>query len=98
VTCTRQAGPDHNEQEKLFIMAEKQTTNQTPTSQTMALAQRLVDHAENIRNPAASKAMGKDMQTVARLIRKWWVGIHEAITRTGDEDLRAHLTNLVEGE
>lgn len=43
------------------------------------------------------KAAAKDMVAAARLIRRWRVGIQEAIQRTEDGVLRAHLTKLMEG-
>lgn len=77
-------------------MAEKHSTNQTRTSQTPGLAERLVEHAGNVRNPTA-KAMAEDMREAARIMRNFWVGIHEAIESTKDDDTRARLTKLVEG-
>jgi hypothetical protein len=76
-------------------MADRNSTELSPAQQ-MELAERLVRHAENIRNPAA-KAMKEDLQSAARLIRKWRVGIQEAIQHCHEEATRARLQKLAEG-
>jgi hypothetical protein len=77
-------------------MATRNTTEPPSPAQTMELAERLCRHADNIRNPAA-KAMGDDMRAAARALRKWRVGIQEAVQHCHDEPTRARLTKLVEG-
>jgi hypothetical protein len=62
-----------------------------------ALAERLVGHADTIRNPAAAKVMGEDMREAARVISTWRAGLEEIIRSTGDDTLRARLTKLLEG-
>ena len=64
------ADPDQATLRRGGLLASKHTTGSPPTPQTMELAQRLVDHADGIRNPAASKAMGENMRAAARVIRK----------------------------
>jgi hypothetical protein len=53
-------------------MAKKEPTNQPLAPQTAAaLAERLIQHADNIRNPAAAATMGADMRAAAALIESW---------------------------
>ena len=77
-------------------MAERQTTGRSPAPQTPGLAERLIQHAKIIRNPAAAAAMGDDMREAARIIEEWHAGIHEAIATTADDTTRARLQKLVE--
>jgi hypothetical protein len=79
-------------------MAKHHSTNSDPASQTAVaeLAERLVRHAGNIHNTAA-KAVGDDMRAAARVVRRRWVGVYEAIQSMEGDGIRAGLTNLVEG-
>jgi len=81
-------------------MAKKHSTDSDPASQTIdvaGLAERLIQHAKAIRNPAAAAGMGDDMREAARLIKAWRAGIQECIKGTTDDDTRARLAKLVEG-
>jgi hypothetical protein len=80
------------------IMADRQATGRTPVPQTPGLAERLVQHAKTIRNPAAAAAMGDDMREAARIIEEWRAGIREAIETTADDTTRARLTKLLEAD
>jgi len=83
--------------EKADCMAKAYPTGSNPASQTAGLAERLLQHAKTIRNPAAAAAMGDDMREAARVIEDWRVGIRECIESTKDDDTRARLAKLVEG-
>jgi hypothetical protein len=62
-----------------------------------SLAERLIQHAKTIRNPAAAAAMGDDMREAARIIEEWRVGIQEVIATTADDTTRVRLQKLLEG-
>jgi hypothetical protein len=76
-------------------MATKQVIGRPQAPQT--LAERLVQHAKTIRNPAAAAAMGDDMREAARIIEEWRVGIAECAESTTDSDARRRLQKLLGG-
>jgi hypothetical protein len=82
------------------IMAAKKPTDSPPAPQTpgdiAGLAERLIRHADGIRNPAA-KALGEDLRLAARTISRWRVGIQDVIQHTHEEATGARLIKLVEG-
>jgi hypothetical protein len=80
-------------------LAKRESSTDSGASQTgdiAGLAERLVRHADNIRNPA-SKSLGDDLRLAARTISKWRVGIQEVIQHSHEEATRVRLTKLVEG-
>lgn len=77
-------------------MAAKHSTESAPAPQTQGLAERLIRHADNIRNPAA-KALGEDLRLAAKVISKWRVGVQEVIQHSHEDTTRARLTKLLEG-
>jgi hypothetical protein len=78
-------------------MATRKITESSPALQTQGLTERLIRHADNIRNPAAAATMGADMREAAGLIEAWRVGIAGAIVATEDDATRDHLSRLLEG-
>jgi hypothetical protein len=78
-------------------MTKKHSTDSPPAPQTpeglSALAERLVHHADNVRNPAATP-MAEDMREASRIIAKWLV---EVIQGTTDDAARTRLTKLMGG-
>ncbi len=82
-------------------MAERQNIKQGAAPQTAppdvaGLAERLTEHANNVRNPAA-KAMAEDMRQAARVLAEWQVGVTEVIHNTKKDDTRVRLAKLVRG-
>jgi hypothetical protein len=81
-------------------MATKHSNESPPVPQTPevldGLAERLFEHATNIRNPAA-KPMAEDLRRAARVIAEWQVGIEEVIAQTKEDDTRTRLKKLVGG-
>jgi hypothetical protein len=45
----------------------------------------------------ASKAVGDEMRAARRVVRRSWVDVYEAIQSMEGDDIRAGLTNPVEG-
>lgn len=82
-------------------MARKENSQNSPPrpqgpEALAALAERLVHHAESIRNPAA-KAMKEDLREAARILDHLRAGIYEVVRTTKDEAIQAYLTKLLEG-